>query len=132
MRTIAPLAFAAASMFLAGSAPAQGPDIHVDVPANAKHLEVNVVEHDFAPGATSGWHIHHGHEIAYVLSGEMNVQIAGGPIRHVVKGDTFEVDRDTPHRAMNASTSEPAALLITYLKDKNGPLMIPVQPPSPR
>lgn len=131
MRMIAPLAFAA-SMVLGTSALAQGPDIHVDVPASAKNLEVNVVEHDFAPGAASGWHIHHGYEIAYVLSGEMNVQIAGGPIRHVVKGDTFQIERDTPHRAMNASTTVPAALLITYLRDKSAPVMIPVQPPSLR
>lgn len=131
MRMIAPLVFAA-SIFVASSAAAQEPDIHVDVPAKAKGLEVNVVEHDFAPGVSSGWHIHHGVEVAYVLSGAMNVQIAGGPIRHVVKGDTFEVERGTPHRAMNASTTAPAALLITYLKDKNGPLTIPVPPPSPR
>jgi quercetin dioxygenase-like cupin family protein len=129
---IAPLAFAVSMFVVPAADAAPPPDIHVDVPANAKNLEVNVVEHDFAPGATSGWHIHHGYEIAYVLSGAMNVQIAGGPIRHVVKGDTFEVERDTPHRAMNASTSEPAVLLITYLKDKNGPLMIPVKPPSIR
>jgi quercetin dioxygenase-like cupin family protein len=131
MRMIAPLAVAAL-LVGANSAGAEPPDIHVDVPPKAKGLEVNVVEHDFAPGATSGWNIHHGLEIAYVLSGEMNVQIAGGPIRHVVKGDTFEVERDTPHRAMNASTTAPAALLITYLKDKNSPVMIAVQPPAPR
>jgi quercetin dioxygenase-like cupin family protein len=92
---------------------------------------VNVVEHDIAPGQTVGWHIHHGTEISYVLSGALNVQIAGGPIRHVVKGDTFEVDRDTPHRATNDGT-ETAALLITYLRDKAGPLAIPVPPPTVR
>lgn len=130
MRTFLPLAFA--SIAVSGAAEAAvPPDIHLDVPPNAKGLEVNVVEHDYAPGATTGWIIHHGDEIAYVVSGEMNVQIAGGPIRHVVKGDTFEVDRDTPHRASNASATTPAALLITYLRDKSGPVTIPVRPPSP-
>jgi quercetin dioxygenase-like cupin family protein len=116
------------AFLLAGPALADPPDIHIDVP-NRKGLEVNVVEHDIAPGKSVGWHIHHGTEIAYVLSGALNVQIAGGPIRHVVKGDTFEVDRDTPHRASNDGT-EPAALLITYLKDKAGPLAIQVPAPS--
>lgn len=132
MRLIAPLILAASMFMACPAATAPAPDIHVDVPPNAKGLEVNVVEHDYAPGAATGWIIHHGYEIAYVMSGEMNVQIAGGPIRHVVKGDTFEVDRDTPHRATNASATSPAALLITYLRDKNGPVTIPVQPPSPR
>jgi quercetin dioxygenase-like cupin family protein len=112
----------------AAPALADPPDIHLDVPAR-KGLELDVVEHDIAPGRTVGWHIHHGTEIAYVLSGALNVQIAGGPIRHVVKGETFEVDRDTPHRAMNEGT-ETAALLITYLRDKSGPLSIEVPAPA--
>jgi quercetin dioxygenase-like cupin family protein len=127
MRSILLLLFAA---FAATPATADPPDIHVDVPVR-KGLEVNVVEHDIAPGQTVGWHIHHGTEISYVLSGALNVQIAGGPIRHVVKGDTFEVDRDTPHRATNDGT-ETVALLITYLRDKAGPLAIPVPPPTVR
>src|SRR5690349_10487020 len=118
------------ALLLASPALAAPPDIHVDVPAR-KGLEVNVVEHDIAPGQKVGWHIHHGTEISYVLAGALNVQIAGGPIRHVVAGDTFEVERDTPHRATNDGT-EPVRLLITYLRDKAGPLAIPVPPPAVR
>jgi len=130
MPLIAPLLLAALAPVAPSAAPAL-PDIHVDVPANPKNLEVNVVEHDLAPGQSSGWHIHHGVEIAYVLSGAINMQIAGGPIRHVVKGETFEIERDTAHNGTNASTTEPVALLITYVKDK-GPVSIPVKRPSPR
>ena len=126
MRTTIPLLLA----LIATPALANPPDIHIDVPDNAKGLEVNVVEHDFAPGQTTGWHIHHGYEIAYVLSGAFNMQIAGGPIRHVVQGETFEVDRDVPHIGTNASTTEPAAVLLTYLKDKAGPWKIPVPEPT--
>jgi quercetin dioxygenase-like cupin family protein len=129
MRPILPMLCAA--LITASPALADPPDIHIDVPPNAKGMEVNVVEHDFAPGAKSGWIIHHGTEIAYVLSGELNVQIAGGPIRHVVKGDTIEIERDKPHRAMNDGTVT-AALLITYLRDKAGPLTIQVPAPTIR
>jgi quercetin dioxygenase-like cupin family protein len=125
MRPILLLFFSAV---VAAPATAEPPDIHIDVPVR-RGQEVNVVEHDIAPGQSVGWHIHHGTEISYVLSGALNVQIAGGPIRHVVKGDTFEIDRDTPHRATNDGT-ETAALLITYLRDKAGPLAIPVPPPA--
>lgn len=129
MRTTLPLLGALA--LIASPAAADPPDIHVDVPSKAKGLEVNLLEHDFTPGETSGWHIHHGYEIAYVLSGAINVQIAGGPIRHVSKGDTFEVERNVPHRLTNGGT-EPAALLMIYLKDKSAPTKIPVPPPSVR
>jgi len=127
MRTIPALIFAAS--LIASPALADPPDIHVDVPVR-RGQEVNVVEHDIAPGQSVNWHIHHGVEISYVLSGALNLQIAGGPIRHVVQGETFEIDRDTPHRAYNDGT-ETVRLLITYLRDKAGPLAIPVQPPGP-
>jgi quercetin dioxygenase-like cupin family protein len=119
-----------ALMFLAAPiTAAPPPDTHVDVPARSKGLEVNVVEHDLAPGQSSGWHIHHGIEIAYVLSGAVDLQIKGRPIRHVVAGETFEIERDTPHIGTNDGTV-PAAMLITYLKDKAGPWKIPVPRPT--
>ena len=80
MRSTPALIFA---LLTASPALADPPDIHVDVPAR-KGLEVNVVEHDIAPGKSVGWHIHHGTEITYVLSGALNIQIAGGPIRGTV------------------------------------------------
>jgi quercetin dioxygenase-like cupin family protein len=130
MSLIAP--FVLAALAPVAAAPADGgPDIHVDVPANARNLEVNVVEHDLAPGQSSGWHIHHGTEIAYVLSGAINMQIAGGPIRHASKGETFVIDPETPHNGTNASATDPVALLITYVK-KKGPVSVPVQRPSPQ
>jgi quercetin dioxygenase-like cupin family protein len=129
LRITLPLLLAAS--LIASPALADTPDIHVDVPKNAKAMEVNVVEHDIAPGQKVGWHIHHGTEISYVLSGALNLQIAGGPIRHLVQGEWFEVERDTPHRASNDG-KEPVRLLITYLRDKSGPLAIPVPPPAVR
>ena len=109
---------------------AEPPDIHVDVP-DRKGQEVNVVEHDIAPGQSVGWHIHHGVEITYVLSGAIELQISGSPIRYVQTGETFEVGRDVPHRARNSGTTT-ARLLITYLRDKKGPLKIDVPPPAIR
>ena len=70
-----------AASLVAVPAIADPPDIHVDVPNKAKNMEVNVVEHDIAPGQKVGWHIHHGIEISYVLAGAINLQIKGGPIR---------------------------------------------------
>ena len=129
MRTIGPLSLPLALVSVAAAA--AGPDIHVDVPPNSRGLEVNVVEQDLAPGQSTGWQIHHGYEVAYVLSGAVNLQMGGSPIRHILKGDTFEVERDVPLQVANGG-SEPAALLITYLRDKNGPVSIPVAAPAVR
>jgi quercetin dioxygenase-like cupin family protein len=128
MRLSVSLVFEASLIFTPAFADA--PDIHLDVPNNAKGLEVNVVEHDLAPGQSSGWHKHSGYEIAYVLSGAANVSIGASPIRHVEHGDTFEIERGTAHNVTNASSTAVAAFLITYLKDKNVPWKIPVQPPA--
>jgi quercetin dioxygenase-like cupin family protein len=131
MRSHCIIALSAFAALAASSLAAADPiDVHLNVPRRSG-LEVNVVEHDIAPGQSSGWHIHRGTEIAYVLSGEINLQLAGGPIRHLVKGDHFEVERGMPHRATNDG-KETAALLITYLKDKRGPWKIPVPAPSIR
>jgi quercetin dioxygenase-like cupin family protein len=46
-----------------------------------------------------------------------------------VQGETFVIDPNTPHRAYNDGT-ETARLLITYLRDKSGPLAIPVPAPG--
>src|SRR5436305_14928025 len=113
MRITVSLALGALLVLSANAAAlADPPDLHVDVPPGSTGLEVNVVEHDLAPGESSGWHIHHGVEISYVLSGAINLQIAGGPIRHLVAGEWFEVERDTPHIGTNGGTV-PVALLIT-------------------
>lgn len=116
------------SALLATPALASGPDIHVDVPPDRPGLEVNVVEHDFPSGASSGWHIHHGVEIAYILEGDFDLIVGTGPIQHFHKGDSVRIDRDVPHRATNVGIG-PGALLITYLKDKAGPWKIPVPTP---
>ena len=114
---------------LSSAVSAEPTDIHVDVPGNSKNLEVNVVEQDLGPGQTTGWQIHHGYEIAYVLSGSVDLQMGGSPIRHLAIGQTFEIERDVAHKVANDGP-QPAALLITYLRDKTGPASIPVPPPA--
>jgi quercetin dioxygenase-like cupin family protein len=130
MRAAIPILLA--GLLVAAPAAADPPDIHVDVPDNAKGLEVNVVEHDLGPGQASGWHKHPGYEIAYVLSGAVNVQIGSSPIRHVGQGETFEIERGVVHNVTNASSTDTAALLITYLKDKKAKWKIPAEAPAIR
>jgi quercetin dioxygenase-like cupin family protein len=103
-------------------------NLQADVVPSATPQEVQFVEHDFNKGDTSGWHIHHGVEMAYVLKGDFAFRIGGqGPIMlHI--GDSIEVPRDTPHRVDNVGPGE-GKLIISYLIDKGGPQKIPVPAP---
>ena len=109
--------------------PDGAPDIHLPVPAHARGLEVNVVEHGIAPGRSSGWHTHPGDEIAYVLKGQLELRIAGGPIRLLSPGDTYQIARGEAHVVSNNGTA-PAAVLITYLKDRGKPWKRDVPAPT--
>jgi quercetin dioxygenase-like cupin family protein len=100
-------------------------DLHADVLPGTTPQEVILVEHDFDPGDSSGLHIHHGVELAYVLKGALQVTIEGQPPRLVHAGDSFRVERDTPHEVRNVGRGT-AALIISYLMDKGVPWKIPV------
>jgi quercetin dioxygenase-like cupin family protein len=100
-------------------------DLHADVLPSAGPQEVIFVEHDFDPGDSSGLHIHHGVELTYVLKGTMQLAIDGQPPRIVHAGDSFRIERDTPHEVRNVGRSK-GALIISYLMDKGVPWKIPV------
>jgi quercetin dioxygenase-like cupin family protein len=100
-------------------------DLHTDVLPSSVPQEVILVEHDFEIGESSGHHIHHGVELAYVMKGDLILYIAGRPPRRLHTGESFRVERDTTHEVRNVGTG-PAALIITYLMDKGVPWKIPV------
>ena len=82
---------------------------------------------DFPPGAYTGPHRHPGSVTAYVLSGTIRSQMAGGPAVDYHAGQVwFEAPRALHLFAENASTDKPAQLLVTFVADANcGPLVIP-------
>jgi quercetin dioxygenase-like cupin family protein len=91
--------------------------------------EVLLVEHDFAVGETSGRHIHHGVELAFVMHGDLILRIAGKPPQRLHSGDSFKVERDKPHEVVNVGTA-PAALVISFLMDKGAPWAISLGTPA--
>ena len=122
---IAVAAFALAQPALAG-APAM--DHHLDVPQDKGLQHVNVLVREFPVGGGSGWHIHPGTEIAYLLQGEMSLEEAGKPIRTLHPGDSFMIPRGVPHSGANLG-QVPARLVITYVVDKDAPIRTAVAPP---
>ncbi len=119
------LALAASPAALAQSAPM---DVHLDVPQDKGAQHVNVLIREFPVGGGSGWHVHPGVEIAYLLQGRMSLEEEGKPIRTLEPGDSFTVARGVPHNGANLGTV-PARLVITYVVDRDAPVRTAVEPP---
>ena len=92
---------------------------NLDVPQDKGPQVVQVQERTFAPGATSGWHVHPGIEIAYLISGEMKLVTAAGT-RHLKPGDSFVVPRGEAHNGLNPGAAN-AKLVITLVVDRDAP-----------
>ena len=119
MFSLALLAAAAASAPAAGLPPPV-PIASLDVPQDRGTQEVQVVRRTFPAGSSSGWHMHPGTEIAYVLSGTMALETAGQPRRVLRAGESFMMPRGAAHNGINLG-KEPAMLVITYTLDKGAP-----------
>jgi quercetin dioxygenase-like cupin family protein len=121
----------AAALSLAAAAPSAPPpfDVHVAVPQDRGVQEVNSLVRVFPRGGTSGWHVHPGTEIAYLLSGEMELQSVGAPPRRMRPGDHFVMPRGRAHNGVTVGP-RPAKVLVTYVVDKGVPVRSAVPPPQ--
>jgi quercetin dioxygenase-like cupin family protein len=81
---------------------------------------------DFQPGGAVPRHTHPGEEVAYILEGEIELQIDGKPAQKFKAGDTFFLPAGTVHAAKNVGKG-PAAVLSTYLVEKGKPLATPAK-----
>ena len=79
---------------------------------------------DFAPGAVAARHSHHGEEIIYVLTGELEYQIDGSAPVVVKAGQVFYVPAGMVHQAKNIGSTV-ASELATYVVEKGQPLITP-------
>jgi quercetin dioxygenase-like cupin family protein len=89
---------------------------------------VHVVTRDIPAGEAIPWHTHPGVEIAYVESGNVELEVAGKGKQVLSPGGHFMVPRGVVHSGRNVG-SQPARLVITYVVDKDAPLRSPAEPP---
>jgi quercetin dioxygenase-like cupin family protein len=82
---------------------------------------------DFPPGGYTPAHRHPGSVTAFVIKGTVRSQLAGSPAGTYGPGTTWFEPPGTLHLfAENASATEPAQILATFVADDNcGPLSIP-------
>jgi len=81
--------------------------------------EAVVLEVVYPPGVASASHRHNAHTFVYVLEGTVEMQVAGGELLKLVAGQTFyETPNDIHSVSRNASDTEPAKILVFFIKMK--------------
>lgn len=82
---------------------------------------------EYPPGGSDPVHRHNAHVFAYVLEGEVIMQVEGEKEEHYSAGETFYEDPHDIHLVgRNASQTKPAKFLAFFVKDTDAPFVIPV------
>ena len=81
---------------------------------------------EYPPGVKSASHRHHAHTFVYVLAGSVVMQVMGGERKVLKAGETFyETPADVHTVSENASTTEPAKILVFMVKEQGAPATVP-------
>ncbi len=92
--------------------------------------EIVVVLTEIPTGVESGWHIHPGEEVGYILAGTVSMRIKGESTLTLHAGDGFLIPPRTPHNALDIG-SDTGRMLSTYLVEPDQPLATFVEAPEP-
>ena len=90
--------------------------------------EIVVVLTEIPSGVESGWHIHPGEEVGYILEGTVEMMIKDESTLTLHAGDGFLIPPDTPHNALDVGP-DAGQMLSTYLVAAGAPLATFVDPP---
>lgn len=72
-------------------------------------------------GVESGWHMHPGEEVGYILAGTVQMEIEGRPTLTLRAGDPFLMPPRTPHNATDLGP-DTGQMLSTYIVEVEVPL----------
>jgi quercetin dioxygenase-like cupin family protein len=96
--------------------------------ADATNQEIVVLEVTYPPGHSSDTHRHNAHTVVYVLEGAVKMAVAGGETLTLGPGEMFYENPEDIHSvSMNASDTEPARILVYFLKEKDAPATEPAR-----
>jgi quercetin dioxygenase-like cupin family protein len=81
----------------------------------------------YPPGASDPIHRHNAHAFVYVLEGTIVMQVKQGKEITLRPGQTFyEGPNDIHTVGRNVSSTKPAKFIVFLVKDKDSPVLIPV------
>ena len=95
-----------------------------DVPGK----EAMLVSVRYPPGGSDGIHRHDALVFVYVLQGSITMQVRGGPLVTLTKGQTFQEQPSDIHVVgRNASKTKPAEFLAFFVKNKGAAPVLPAE-----
>jgi quercetin dioxygenase-like cupin family protein len=80
-------------------------------------------------GVESGWHIHPGEEVGYIVAGTVKMMIQDQPTLTLNAGDGFLITPRLPHNALDVGP-DTGRMLSTYIVEPGEPLATFVDAPA--
>jgi quercetin dioxygenase-like cupin family protein len=90
-------------------------------PLSIPGREIVQVETKIPPGVESGWHVHPGEEVGYIIAGNVEMKVEGRPTVILRAGDGFLIPPNTPHNARDLGP-DIGRMLSTYIVEPGQPL----------
>jgi quercetin dioxygenase-like cupin family protein len=90
-------------------------------PSSIPGREIVQVLTEIPAGVESGWHLHPGEEVGYILAGTVEMMIEDQPTLHLHAGDGFLIPPRTHHNALDVGP-ETGMMLSTYIVEVGEPL----------
>lgn len=91
--------------------------------------EMVQVETLIPAGVESGWHIHPGEEVGYIVEGQVEMRVQGRPTVVLKPGEGFLIPPRTPHNAKDLGPAT-GRMLSTYLVETGQPIASFVKAPA--
>ena len=90
-------------------------------PLSIPGREMVQVETLIPAGVESGWHIHPGEEVGYIIAGQVEMRVQGRTTVVLNPGDGFLIPPRTPHNARDIGP-ETGKMLSTYIVETGQPI----------
>ena len=90
-------------------------------PSSIPGREIVQVITEIPPGVESGWHIHPGEEVGYIVAGTVRMMIEGRSPLMLPAGSPFLIPPRVPHNALDLGP-ETGRMLSTYIVEVDQPL----------
>jgi quercetin dioxygenase-like cupin family protein len=97
-------------------------------PLSVPGREMVQVETLIPAGVESGWHIHPGEEVGYIIAGEVEMRVQGRATIVLKPGEGFLIPPRTPHNARDLGP-QTGRMLSTYIVEPGQPIATFVQQP---
>ena len=100
-------------------------------PLSVPNREMVQVETLIPAGVESGWHVHPGEEVGYIIAGEVEMKVQGRGTVVLRPGEGFLIPPRTPHNARDLGP-ETGRMLSTYIVETGQPIATFVKQPVQR